>query len=89
MERAQVFGRFWLHEKIGHGRMAEVIRATMGPDADRYSFDFAIKRLHPHLFDDQRHKRMFQLDAYVSKLLIHPNIVRVYESGETNQLFAA
>ena len=43
---AQRFGRFWLHEKIGQGGMAEIFRATIGPDPTTYAFDIALKRLH-------------------------------------------
>ena len=41
---AERFGRFWLHEKVGQGAMAEIYRATIGPDAETYAFDFAVKR---------------------------------------------
>lgn len=80
------YGRFWLHEKIGHGGMAEVFRATTGPDPQRYSHEFALKRLHRHLVNDERQREMFLAEGYLSKLMVHPNIVRAYESGEAEGL---
>ncbi len=62
--------------------MAEVFRATVGPDPDVHSFDFAVKRLHEEYLGDRRLRDMFLAEAYLSKLMVHPNIVRAFESGE-------
>ncbi|MCK5689588.1 serine/threonine protein kinase, partial [Myxococcota bacterium] len=78
---AERFGRYWLHEKIGQGGMAEVFRATVGEDPEDYAFDLVLKRLHPHLEGDQDQVDMFLTEADISKFLKHPNIVQVYESG--------
>ncbi|MEL6544212.1 MAG: protein kinase [Myxococcota bacterium] len=77
----QAFGRFWLQEKIGHGGMAEVFRATVGPDPETYAFDMALKRLHPHLEREKSQVDMFMTEADIAKFLLHDNIVRVFESG--------
>ncbi|MEO1481732.1 MAG: serine/threonine-protein kinase [Myxococcota bacterium] len=77
----KAFGRYWLQEKIGHGGMAEVFRATVGPDPETYAFDIALKRLHPHLEHDQSQVDMFMTEADIAKFLKHANIVQVYESG--------
>lgn len=77
----QAFGRYWLQEKIGHGGMAEVFRATLGPDPETYAFDIALKRMHPHLEHDQSQVDMFMTEADIAKFLKHANIVQVYESG--------
>lgn len=79
--RATRFGRYWLHERIGHGGMAEVHRATIGPDPATYAFDFAVKRLRNELAKDPSQVDMFLTEADIAKFLLHPNIVRVYESG--------
>jgi serine/threonine protein kinase len=87
---AERFGRYWLHKKIGHGGMAEVFRATIGPDPETYAFDVALKRLHSHLEGDQSQVDMFLTEADVAKFLRHPNLVRVYESGiEAGRAFIA
>ncbi len=78
---AQRFGRFWLHEKIGQGGMAEIFRATIGPDPQTYAFDLAVKRLHAALSRDTQQVDMFMTEADIAKFLRHPNLVRVYESG--------
>ncbi len=78
---AQRFGRYWLQEKIGHGGMAEVFRATIGPDEKTYAFELAIKRLHQELQQDKAMVDMFLTEADIAKFLRHPNIVQVYEAG--------
>lgn len=78
---AQRFGRYWLQEKIGHGGMAEIFRATIGPDAATYAFELAIKRLHAELETDPKHVGMFLTEAEIAKFLRHPNLVSVYEAG--------
>jgi serine/threonine-protein kinase len=78
---AQRFGRFWLHEKIGQGGMAEIFRATIGPDPQTYAFDLAVTRLPTVLTRDTQQVDMFMTEADIAKFLRHPNLVRVYESG--------
>ena len=82
---AQRFGRFWLHEKIGQGGMAEIFRATIGPDPQTYAFDVAVKRLHVALTRDTQQVDMFMTEADVAKFLRHQNLIRVYESGITDE----
>ncbi len=78
---AERFGRYWLHEKIGQGGMAEIFRATIGPDPETYAFDLVIKRLMPALEKDQGQVDMFLTEADIAKFLHHPNLIRVYEAG--------
>ncbi len=61
--------------------MAEVYRATVGPDPETYAFDIALKRLHPHLAHDAAQVEMFMTEADIAKFLHHDNIVTVYEAG--------
>jgi serine/threonine protein kinase len=77
------FGRYWLHERIGHGGMAEIFRATIGPDPSTYAFDLAVKRMHAHMEADQGHVDMFLTEADIAKFLRHPNLLRVFEAGLT------
>ena len=72
---AQQFGRFWLHEKIGHGGMAEIFRASMGADPTNYDFELAVKRLQPRYKDDGSLQSAFLSEAEVTKYLKHQNIV--------------
>ena len=77
----QRFGRYWLQEKIGRGGMAEIFRATIGPKADTYAFELAIKRLLTELENDPKQVGMFLTEADIAKFLRHPNLVQVYEAG--------
>ncbi len=61
--------------------MAEIFRATIGPDPQTYAFDLAVKRLHAALTRDTQQVDMFMTEADIAKFLRHPNLVRVYESG--------
>jgi tetratricopeptide (TPR) repeat protein len=61
--------------------MAEIFRATIGPDERTYAFELAIKRMHAELENDPKHVGMFLTEADVAKFLRHPNLVQVYEAG--------
>jgi len=68
-------------ERFGHGGMAEIYRATMGPDPATYAFELALKRMHAHLEKDPTQVDMFLTEADIAKFLQHPNLVRVFETG--------
>ncbi|MEO1481263.1 MAG: diguanylate cyclase [Myxococcota bacterium] len=76
------FGRFWLHERIGRGGMADVYRATLGDDPYRFTLEFALKRMHEALLSDMTFVDMFLIEEYVQGLLNHPNIIRMFEAGQ-------
>lgn len=78
---AQRFGRYWLHEKVGHGGMAEIFRASLGRDPQNYAFDVALKRLHDRLQASQMQVDSFLTEAKIARFLSHPNVVQIYESG--------
>ncbi len=84
MANPERFGRFWLHELIGKGGMADVFRASLGDDPANASFDFALKRMHEDLAADPSHLEMFFIEEYVQRMLSHPNVVRFYESGKVD-----
>lgn len=80
------YGKYQLLRKIGQGGMAEVFLArltTAPPAAPR----IVIKRLHQELEHDAEAVDLFLTEADVTLLLSHPNIVRVYESGEINDRY--
>lgn len=78
--RPMLFGRYCLLERISVGGMAEVFRAKPlnTPDTDRY---LALKRILPHLAEDEEFLRMFVDEAKLCVHLRHPNIVHIYELG--------
>ncbi len=79
------FGRFWLLEQIGEGGMARIYRAAIGPDAETYSFDFALKVMRPELAQDPSLVEMFLIEEYVVRMLSHPALIRVFESGRVDE----
>ncbi len=78
--RPMLFGRYCLLERISVGGMAEVFRAKPlnTPDTERY---LALKRILPHLAEDEEFLRMFVDEAKLCVHLRHPNIVHIYELG--------
>jgi len=77
------FGRFELIERIGAGGMAEVFRAAvLGPEGFRR--EVVVKRVLPALSARQRFTEMFVNEAKISALLTHPNIVQIFEFGESD-----
>jgi serine/threonine-protein kinase len=74
-----VLGRYELVEEIGEGGMATVFRAR-----DReLRRDVAIKVMFPHLAKREETVRRFQREARAAAGLEHPNILRVYDVGES------
>ena len=76
-----MFGRYKLLGRIGEGGMAEVFRALMtGPEG--FERELVLKRILPRLSETGDFKTMFIREAKISALLLHPNIVQIYEFGE-------
>ncbi len=83
---ARQFGNYEILAKIGKGGMAEVYRAKVlsGP---REGWSVAIKRLLPELAKDSEAVDQFTSEADLSRLLDHPNIVKVYEVGVLQEVY--
>ena len=79
MSGTLIGGRYELGEMLGRGGMAEVYRATLGPDPETFAFDVALKRLLPEHKDDPAQLDLFVTEADVAKLLKHPNLVHLYD----------
>lgn len=79
----ETFGNYQLLRKIGQGGMAEVFLARdqhAPPDGP----PIVIKRLHQELEKNRDVVDLFLTEADVTLLLSHPNVIRVFDSGETN-----
>lgn len=74
-------GRYELMERLGHGGMAEVFSARL-PGAAGVHKDVVIKRVLPHLVEDEEFISRFVTEAKVSAAMSHPNVVGVFEFGE-------
>ncbi len=79
--RAAPFGGYEILSLLGRGGMAEVYKARVrsGPRAGQFT---ALKRLKPELARDAAFIDLFTTEADVSRMLKHPNVVQVLETGE-------
>src|SRR6478609_21377 len=76
-------GRYRLLGRIGEGGMAEVYRAVMtGPEG--FERELVLKRILPKLSESGDFKTMFVREAKISALLLHPNIIQIYEFGQAD-----
>ncbi len=75
-----VMGKYFLHERLGAGGMAEVFRATYSPEGG-FEKQVAVKRVLPAYADNEEFLTMFRREAELGSLLIHPNIVQVLDLG--------
>jgi len=77
-----VMGKYFLHERLGVGGMAEVFRATYSPEGG-FQKQVAVKRVLPAYADDEEFIGLFRREAELGSLLIHPNVVQVLDLGLT------
>ena len=78
---SNVIGQYQLLEKIDQGGMAEIYRARRsGPHG--FEKIVAIKKILPHLANDQDFINMFSSEAKVTAQLQHPNIVQIHDYGK-------
>ncbi|HET6347359.1 MAG TPA: serine/threonine-protein kinase [Myxococcota bacterium] len=82
----ETFGKYHLLRKIGQGGMAEVFLAQ-ADDAPQGAAPVVIKRLHQTLEKDRDAVDLFLTEADVTMMLDHPNIIRVYDSGEVGNRY--
>lgn len=77
---AITFGRYRLLRKLASGGMGQVLLAMKG--AKGFEKLVVIKRILPHLVEDEEFFQMFVDEATVAMRLDHPNIARINEFGE-------
>src|SRR5438445_13326560 len=80
------FGRFEILQLLGRGGMAEVYKARI-VEGTRAGQVIALKRLAPKLAADPEAVDLFTVEADVSRLLKHPNIVEVLEAGVVGEMY--
>ncbi|WNG26505.1 serine/threonine protein kinase [Cystobacter fuscus] len=76
----ELVGKYFLHERLGVGGMAEVFRATYSPEGG-FEKVVAIKRILPAYAEDEDFVTLFRREAELGSLLNHPNIVQVLDVG--------
>ena len=72
------FGKYTLFERIGRGGMADVFKARVQGPAG-FERVCVVKRILPHLSDDDGFRKMFVEEAKMSARLNHPNIVQIFD----------
>src|SRR4030081_2113394 len=71
-------GRYRVVDEIGIGGMASVHLGRMdGPGG--FQKWVAIKRIHPHLVEDQSFIHMFLDEARIAARISHPNVATVFD----------
>jgi len=80
------FGQYELIEPIATGGMAEVYRARM-KGLEGFQKIVAIKRILPHLTDNDEFVTMFVDEAKLAAQLQHPNIIHIYDLGKIERSY--
>jgi len=75
------FGQYVLVERIATGGMAEVWKARMR-GVEGFQKIVAIKKILPHLSDNQEFIEMFVDEAKLAAQLNHNNIIHIYDLGK-------
>ena len=75
------FGQYVLLERIASGGMAEVWKARMR-GVEGFQKIVAIKKILPHLSDNQEFIAMFVDEAKLAAQLNHNNIIHIYDLGK-------
>ena len=77
----QPFGPFVLERRIAVGGSAEVFLARQR-GMEGFEKPVVIKRILPHLAEDEHFVTMFRDEANLASKLEHPNVCRVYSLGQ-------
>jgi ligand-binding sensor domain-containing protein/predicted Ser/Thr protein kinase len=86
-KKQKFIGKFKLLDKIGSGGMGTIYKAN---NLTEKSQTVALKVLNEDLFADENSRKRFKQEAAIIDQLDHPNIVKVYERGQSGQnLFIA
>lgn len=79
-------GRYRVVDEIGIGGMASVHLARMdGPGG--FQKWVAIKKIHPHLVEDDSFVQMFLDEARVAAKISHPNVATVFDLGKHEETY--
>ena len=79
-EGTYFIGRYRVVDEIGVGGMASVHLARMD-GAGGFQKWVAIKRIHPHLVENDQFIRMFLDEARIAASISHPNVAQVFDLG--------
>lgn len=79
MEAARL-GKYHVLDRVTVGGMAEIYRAISFEDSGQERM-VAIKRILPHLAEDEQFIRMLIEEAKIAGTIAHPNVAEIYELG--------
>jgi len=85
-EEGERFGQYILMEHIATGGMAEVFKARM-VGMKGFQKTVAIKRILPHLTDNDEFVTMFIDEAKLAAQLNHNNIIHIYDLGKIDRSY--
>ncbi len=78
---ARGFGKYTLVAKLATGGAAEILLARLSGAAG-FEKHVCIKRILPHLAEDEAFVAMFLDEARIASQISHPNVCQVFELGE-------
>ncbi len=80
------YGNYQLLKKLAMGGMAQIYLARQrGPEG--FEKRLVVKRILPHLAENEDFVRMFLDEARIAARLNHPNIVQIYDLGAQDDSF--
>src|SRR6476469_5359189 len=86
MPEYEAFGRYQLIRKLATGGMGEVFLARQkGPVG--FEKLLVVKRVLPHLSEEEDFIQMFFDEARIAAHLNHPNIAQIFDLGEVDEAF--
>lgn len=77
----EIFGKYYLVDKVATGGMAEIFRAKTYSHGG-FQQTLVIKRILKHLGDNEDFVEMFIDEAKLSVALQHANVIRIYDFGK-------
>ncbi len=84
--QGEKFGHYILLEHVATGGMAEVFKARM-MGMEGFQKTVAIKRILPHLTDNDEFVNMFIDEAKLAAQLNHNNIIHIYDLGKIDRSY--
>jgi serine/threonine-protein kinase len=81
-----LFGKYRIVRQIASGGMGMVHEALYCPEGG-FERPVAIKRIHPHLAEQDDLVQQFRREAQLSARLVHPNIVQVFDFGRVSDTY--
>ena len=84
--RDDVYGPYQLIDRIAVGGMAEVFKAKRSGVAG-FEKILAVKRILPHLSDNEEFVNMFVEEAKMVAGLAHPNIAQIFDLGKIEESY--